>query len=83
MDERRLWGIRVIIEATASSAEEAQNAVAKALCPDEDHPGYCPTPWMMSAFRIDELEGDERVAWQELFDDQRRSAAEAGEDQVE
>ena len=36
-----------IIEATPEQAEAAADAIARALCPDEHHPGYCEVPWTL------------------------------------
>ena len=76
---RAVWKITAIVEASAEQAEAAQAAIARALCPDGDHPGYCPTPWTMIACRFDDLADEERAGWQADFDDDRERAREAGE----
>lgn len=45
MDKRDVWKISVVIEATREHADAALEAIARALNPDEHHPGYCPVPW--------------------------------------
>jgi hypothetical protein len=75
---REVWSIQVFLEATAEQAEQAQEAIARALCPDEDHDGYCPVPWTTMRVAFQELEDDERERWQAAFDEDRRRAAEAG-----
>ncbi|HET9465726.1 MAG TPA: hypothetical protein VFO71_09365 [Gemmatimonadales bacterium] len=77
--ERTVWKVTTIIEATAEQAEAAQEAIARALCPEENHPGYCPTPWTMVTCRFEDLSEDERTAWQADFDEERAKAREAGE----
>jgi hypothetical protein len=75
---REVWSIQVFLEATAEQAEQAQEAIARALCPDENHDGYCPVPWTTMRVAFQELEDDERERWQAAFDEDRRRAAEAG-----
>jgi hypothetical protein len=65
--ERIVWKVTAIIEATAEEAEAAQKAIARALCPDENHPGYCATPWTMMSCRFEHLTEEERTAWQADF----------------
>jgi hypothetical protein len=72
MSERQVWTIRVIIEATREQAEEAQEAIARALCPDEHHPGYGPVPWTLIVTAFDDLDADEKAAWQAQFDEDRK-----------
>ena len=78
-DERAVWKVEVIIEATPDEAEAAQEAIARALCPDEDHAGFCPTPWTTITCRIADLSDEERASWQADFDKERARAREAGE----
>ena len=79
MTDREVWRISAIIEATAEQAEAAQEAIARALCPDDKHPGYCEVPWTLMACRFDDLDDQDKAAWQESFDQDRRHAREAGE----
>jgi hypothetical protein len=79
MSERQVWAIRVVIEATDEQAEAAEQAIARALCPDENHPGSCETPWTTIRCVLTDLDDDERAAWQVDFDEDRRRAREAGE----
>jgi hypothetical protein len=37
---RTVWKVSAIIEATEQGARDAQEVLDRALCPDEDHPGY-------------------------------------------
>jgi hypothetical protein len=78
-EERTVWKVTAIIEATADQAEAAQQTIARAVCPDENHPGYCPNPWTMVACRFEDMPEDERAAWQADFDEERERAREAGE----
>jgi hypothetical protein len=78
-DERTVWKVTAIIEATADQAQEAAETIERALCPDENHPGYCPVPWTTIVYRFEELAGEERVQWQADFHEDRMRAREAGE----
>ena len=78
-DERIIWKVSAIIEATADDAEKAQEAIARALCPKEGHPGYCPVPWTTMICRFEDLDGAEHAMWQADFQDDRLRAREAGE----
>ena len=78
-DERTVWKVTAIIEATADQAQEAAEKIERALCPDENHPGYCPVPWTTIVYRFEELAGEERVQWQADFHEDRMRAREAGE----
>ena len=78
-DERTVWKVTAIIEATAGQAEEAQEAIGRVLCPDENHPGDCATPWTLIACRFEDLTEEDRAAWQATFDEERTRAREAGE----
>jgi hypothetical protein len=77
--KRELYKIEVIIEATPEQAALAQEAIGRALCPDEDHEGYCPVPWTTGVQRVADLDDGERVSWQQVFDEDRQRASEAGE----
>jgi hypothetical protein len=71
--------VSAVIEATEEQKDAALDAIGRALCPEEDHPGYCPVPWTLMACRLDDLDPDERASWQESFDEDRQRAREAGE----
>ena len=73
-----VWEVTAIIEATAGQAEAVEEAIARILCPDESHPGYCAMPWTL-ACRFEDLTDVERVAWQASFDEERGRAREADE----
>ena len=77
--ERAIWKVSAVIEATEKQKDAALEAIARVLCPDEDHPGDCPVPWTLMACRFDELDVEEKASWQESFDDDRRRARDAGE----
>lgn len=79
MSERQVWAIQVVLEATPEQAERAEEAIARALCPDENHPGECETPWTTMRCLLADLDDDERAAWQADFDEDRRLAREAGD----
>ncbi|MDQ1644325.1 MAG: hypothetical protein QOJ50_509 [Cryptosporangiaceae bacterium] len=66
MSERRVWAIRVLVEATAADAGLAMEAIERALCPDDNHPGECPVPWFLTSCDFGELDDDER-AWEADF----------------
>ena len=70
-EERTVWKVTAIIEETADEAEAAQEAIARALCPDESHAGECATPRTMVTCRF---EDEERAEWQEEFDAERARA---------
>ncbi len=76
---RSVWAIKVLIEATEDQAELAEEAIARALCPDENHPGYCGVPRTLVKCSLADLDEVERAEWEQTFDDQRRRAREAGE----
>ena len=73
-DDRTVWNISVIIEATEDQAHAAQEAIERALCPNPDHAGYCAVPWTTVATRFEDLDPTERAAWQADFDEDRRRA---------
>ena len=79
MGERTVWAIKVLIEATAEQAEETVEAIARAICPQDDHPGYCPAPWTTVVCALDELTPEERATWSESFAADRERAKRAGE----
>jgi len=74
-----VWMVTAIIEATAQGARDAQDAIERALCPDEDHPGYCSAPWTTLICRFDDLDPRERAKWEADFARDRQQAREAGE----
>ncbi len=41
---RQAWAIKVVVEATETDAQEATEAIERALCPDPGHEGPCPVP---------------------------------------
>ena len=77
--DRTVWMISAIIEGTEDEAHAAHEAIERALCPDPDHPGYCAVPWTTVATRFDDLDPNERAAWQADFDADRRRARDPGE----
>ena len=79
MSERKVWAIRVMIEATDEQAAGALEAIERALCPDENHPGYCPVPWTLISSRFGDLEPEERATWQSSFEEDRDRARDVGE----
>ena len=83
MSERTVWATKVLIEATEDQADAAQEAIARAMCPDENHPGYCPVPWTMESCALSDLDEAEREWAQQFFDEQRRLARGAGETGVD
>jgi hypothetical protein len=76
---RGVWVIRVLIEATADEARQAEESIACALCPDENHSGYCPVPWTTITVQLNDLDDDERAECQHSFDEQRQAARKTGE----
>jgi hypothetical protein len=62
-DGRTVWMISAVIEASEEDARAAQEAIARALCPDENHAGYCPVPWTTLACRFNDLDDEERAQW--------------------
>ena len=79
MTQRAVWKVSAIIEASEENAFAAQEAIARALCPDEDHPGYCPVPWTTLACRFDHLDPEERTEWEADFAEIRQRARKLGE----
>ena len=75
---REVWCIQVFIEATEEQADQAQEAIARALCPDENHDGYCPVPWTTVRVAFEDLDDDEKAALRAEFEEDRQRAAEAG-----
>jgi hypothetical protein len=78
-DGRRVWKVSAIIEATEEAALVALQAIARALCLDENHPGYCPVPWTTMVCRFDDLDAEERDEWEADFAKDRLRARELGE----
>jgi hypothetical protein len=64
---RTVWMISAVIEATEDDAFAAQEAIARALCSDEHHPGYCRVPWTMITCRFADLDPEERADWEAEF----------------
>jgi hypothetical protein len=79
VDEKRVWAIKVYIEATEEEADEAVRAIGSALCPEENHPGYCPVPWATVLVPPDSLDPDELADWSRSFAEDRDRARRAGE----
>jgi hypothetical protein len=77
--DRTVWMISTIVEGTEDEAQAAQAAIEKALCPDPDHLGYCAVPWTTLATRFDDLDPNERAAWQADFNADRQRARQHGE----
>jgi hypothetical protein len=73
-EDRTVWMISAVIEATEDDATAALEAIARALCPDEDHPGYCPVPWTLISCRFDDLDPEERADWAADFAKDRARA---------
>lgn len=44
MTDRDVWQVRVVLRATPAELERTTQAIARALCPDENHASPCPTP---------------------------------------
>ena len=68
---RRVWSVRMVIEATEEEAEAVTEALARALCPDDDHDGPCPIPWTLLSQEVTEEDEPERSEWLEQFDAER------------
>jgi hypothetical protein len=77
--KRTIWQVTAVIEATDEQKDAALEAIARALCPDEHHPGYCPVPWTTMACRFDDLDAEDKATWQASFDEDRQRARDAGE----
>ena len=74
-----MWCIKVLIEATEDEADDAIRAIGSALCPEENHPGYCPVPWSTVLVALDDLNPDEQVEWSASFGEDRARAQRSGE----
>ncbi|MDQ3640345.1 MAG: hypothetical protein M3450_02445 [Actinomycetota bacterium] len=79
MDEKRVWAIKVFVEATEEEANEAVEAISSALCPEENHSGYCPVPWATVLVPPDSFDPDELAEWSRSFAADRERARKAGE----
>lgn len=79
VDEKQVWAVKVFIEATAEDADEAVRAIGSALCPEENHPGYCPIPRATMLIPPDSLDPDELAEWSRSFAEDRERARRAGE----
>lgn len=77
--ERSVWVVSAAIEATEDEAHAAAEVIGLALCPAPDHEGYCKVPWTTMMVQFKDLDLDEQASWQEVFDEQRMAAREAGE----
>lgn len=79
MDGKRVWAIKVFVEATEEEANEAVESIGSALCPEENHPGYCPVPWATVLIPPDSLDPDELAEWSRSFAEDRERARRADE----
>lgn len=69
-DEREVWKFSMILRATPEDAEIAAEALKRALCPDDSHPGPCPVPWTLIASRFEDQHPDDQRMWAESFDEE-------------
>jgi hypothetical protein len=69
--ERAIWKLSVVIEATKAEKEAALEAIARMLCPDDNHEGECDMPWTTIATRFEDLDPDEQASWHDSFADER------------
>jgi hypothetical protein len=76
---RSVWKVSAIIEAAEDAALAAQEAIARTLCPNENHPGYSPVPWTTMVCRFDDLDAEERAEWVADFAKHSLRAGELGE----
>ncbi|HWD09357.1 MAG TPA: hypothetical protein VHA57_09705 [Actinomycetota bacterium] len=76
--ERQVWNIQVFIEATEAAAAAATEAIHRALCPEANHPDYCPVPWATLTVRFADLDEPDREIWQRTFDEEREAARRSG-----
>jgi hypothetical protein len=70
--------VSAIIEVTEQGARDAQEAIERALCPDEGHPGYCSVPWTTLVCKFDDLDPRGRADWEAEFANDRQGARKAG-----
>ena len=68
--ERTIWKLSAVIKATQAEADDALEAIARTLCPDDDHDGGCPVPWTLMACRFEDLEPEEQATWKTSFEDE-------------
>ena len=78
-EQRQVWKLSVIFEATEVDAERVSEAMQRALCPDENHDGPCEMPWTVMQHRFEDLDDDERQMWEDDFANDRRLYQEAVE----
>jgi len=70
MTDPDVWKITVVLRATDAEQEQATEAIARALCPDQFHAGPCPTPWAMITSRVSDCDDqDEAENLRALIDD--------------
>jgi hypothetical protein len=74
-EQREVWKFSMIIEATPEDAEKAAEAMQRALCPDEYHPGPCAVPWTLMTCRFEDLDDDERLLWEDDFEQDRQPSS--------
>ncbi len=41
MSKKTVWAMQLLIERHRDEADDAVEAITRAVCADEDHPGYC------------------------------------------
>ncbi len=56
MSDQTLWQICVVLRASEAELQQATDAIARALCPDELHDGPCPIPWAISSSSVDDMD---------------------------
>jgi hypothetical protein len=66
-EQRQVWKFSVIVQATESEADELGAAIARVLCPDDDHDGPCPVPWTVIRSGFEHVDADEAILWHESF----------------
>jgi hypothetical protein len=69
--DRTGWRFTVVLQATEAEADQAADAIARALCPDEFHDGPCRTPWALIRSRLDDMDDpDEAARLRDLLTDE-------------
>ncbi len=58
---------------------KAVEAIGRALCPEENHSGYCAVPWATVLVPPGSLDPDEFTEWSRSFAEERERARRAGE----
>ena len=66
-DQRRPVVAEVGGHGSAGSAQALEEAVARGLCPDDNHPGTCRIPWSTMMLSLRSADSVQRSRYRDLF----------------